>query len=1003
MAKSGQKSSQWAPAPEIMCSDIYHSKKTKQTRNSQLSHDYNSNDMKRRLRTPVFFFLLIGWSAQAQFDAMHYRTIDGIQNNLNTPNWGAVGDNLQRMASIGYADGIATPGGTDRPNPRAISNAIFAQSGIINDPFVLSDFFWVWGQFLDHDFGLTPDSPEFLPITVPRGDPLFDPFNTGSVVIPMNRNVSDPSTGTAPGNPRQHPNLITAFIDGSGVYGSEDERATWLRTFVGGKLKVSEGNLLPYNTLTGQYDSPVSHDAPEMDDPVALHEKHFVAGDVRANENPLLAAMHTVFVREHNLLCDEFAKKYPTWNDEQLYQHARKYVSGYIQAIVYEEWLPAMGVHLPPYEGYKPDVNPQLANLFTAAAFRMGHTLLNGNLMRVDDDGNTIPEGNMLLRDAFFNPFPIRDLGLEPFFKGMAVQTQQQFDNKVMDDVRNFLFGPPGAGGLDLAAININRGRERGLPDFNTLRQDLGLAAYTSFSQINTNPQAVQALEDTYGDVDKVDVWVGLLSETPMPGTLFGETLLNIMQRQFVALRDGDRFYYENDPVLTEEEKTHIKKARLHYVIMRNTGITLMQDEVFKSIPHSEVCDNLHVNVIGKINTEHGQPVANAATKLNIGASDFVLLTDTQGNFNFNDVRGCDVRAFDIEKDDHPLNGVSTFDLVVLRRHILGVAPFDTPYKYIAADVDGSGNVSIADLLEIRKVILSVTTAFPIGKTWRFVPADYEFANPNNPFNEDMPEKLDFDLMRMDMFRDFVGIKLGDLDGSWSSVQNAAPERREAAQPLALQITDVTLRAGELYEIPFRSAAFGALAGYQFALQYDAEALEFVEAKSAAVSITADNFGGMNEQGILTTSWVGDAQLRDATVLFTLTFRAKRNGKLSEILRLNQRYLAAEAYTGDLQTQPIELSYAPATAEAPGLVVYQNRPNPVTDATVIPFELPQTGQARLTIFDLTGRMLFTQAVDFEKGYNEFIINRSDLGTSGVLLYKVETDQAAVTKRMLMLE
>lgn len=959
--------------------------------------------MKRRLLTLVIFSMIIGGSAQAQFDATRYRKIDGSQNNPSNPQWGAAGDNLRRIVSIGYADGISAPGGMDRPNPRAISNAIFAQPSIINDPLVLSDFFWVWGQFLDHDFGLTPDSPEFLPIPVPQGDAMFDPFNTGNVIIPMNRNRFDPATGTGPGNPRQHPNLITAFIDGSGVYGSDEERAAWLRTFVGGKLKVSEGNLLPYNTLTGEYDSQVNHDAPEMDDAVGISEKHFVAGDVRANENPLLAAMHTVFVREHNTLCDELAKKHPDWNDEQLYQHARKYVSGYIQAIVYEEWLPAMGVVLPPYEGYKPDVNPQLANMFTAAAFRLGHTLLNGNLMRLDENGNVIPEGNMSLRDAFFNPFPIKELGIEPFFKGMAVQTQQQFDNKVVDDVRNFLFGPPGAGGLDLAAININRGRERGLPDFNTLRQDLGLAPYTSFSQINSNPQAAQALENIYGDINKIDVWVGLLSETPMPGAMFGETLLLIMQRQFTALRDGDRFYYENDPVLTDDEKAHIKKVRLHYVIMRNTGIQLMQDEVFKSMPHEQICDNLNVNVIGKVFTERGRPVVDATAKLNVSGSDFVLLTDVLGNFDFHNVRGCDVDAFAIEKDDNPLNGISTFDLVVLRRHILGISPFDTPYKYIAADVDGSGNVSIADLLEIRKVILSVTTGFPLNKTWRFVPSDYEFDNPNDPFNENMPESLDFDIMRMDMFRDFVGIKLGDLDGSWSSVQNATPETRDAAQPLALQVPDMTLQAGEVYEIPFRADAFGSLAGYQFALKYDVNALEFIEANSAAVSVSADNFGVLAEEGVLTTSWIGEAQLRDATTLFTLTFRANRDGRLSDLLTLNQRYLAAEAYSGDLETQPIELSYAPATAETTGLVVYQNRPNPVADATVIPFELPQAGQARLTITDLTGRTLFTQAGDFGKGYNEFSINRSDLGASGVLLYKVETDQAAVTKRMLMLE
>lgn len=956
--------------------------------------------MKRRLLN-LFIFLVIGWSAHAQFDAMRYRKIDGSQNNLSNPMWGAVGDNLRRISTIGYADGVSAPGGMDRPNPRTISNALFAQSNIINDPLVLSDFCWVWGQFLDHDFGLTPDGPEFFPISVPSGDALFDPFNTGQVMIPMHRNRFDPATGTSIANPRQHPNLITAFIDGSGVYGSDEERAAWLRTFIGGKLKVSEGNLLPFNTFSGQYDSPVNPDAPEMDDAVGMSEKHFVAGDVRANENPLLAAIHTVFVREHNLLCDELAKKHPTWGDEELYQHARKYVSGYIQAIVFEEWLPALGVILPTYQGYKSNVNAQVANIFTGAAFRMGHTLLNSNLMRLDDDGNVIPEGNMTLRDAFFNPFPIRELGLDPFFKGMAVQTQQQFDNKVVDDVRNFLFGPPGAGGLDLVSININRGRERGLADFNTIRQDMGLAAYTSFNQINSNPQAAQALQNLYGDINKIDPWVGLLSETPMPGALFGETLLTIMQKQFADLRDGDRFYYENDPVLTDEEKAHIKKIRFHYILMRNTGVDLMQDQVFKSMPHSEICDNLNVEVIGNVYTSNGAPVADATAKLGLGENEFVLLTNELGKFSFDPVRGCDVNYFELQKNDSPLSGMSTFDLVVLRKHILGIDPFDTPYKHIAADVDNSGNVSLLDLIEMRKVILSVTMEFPIGKTWRFVPFDYNFTNPNNPLAEAFPEKLAFDKMRMNMFRDFVGVKLGDLDGSFANIN--AIETRESAQPLALRLPDMALRAGEWYEIPFQVDAFGAIEGYQFALNYDANVLEFVDATSAAVAVSAENFGILADRGLITTSWVGEAQANAATTLFTMTFRAQRNGRLSEVLTLNPRQLAAEVYTENLEIQPLELIYGVVTAATSDLVVYQNRPNPVADATVIPFELPQAGQARLTVFDLTGRTLFTQAADFSKGYNEFTINRSDLGASGVLLYKVETDQAAVTKRMLMLE
>lgn len=959
--------------------------------------------MKRRLL--FLSILLIGGHVFGQFDASKYRTIDGSKNNPDHPEWGAAHTNLLRVGPVSYADGVSSPAGATRPNPRVISNTIFTQPGLINDPKVLSDFCWVWGQFIDHDFGLTPDGSETANILVPQGDPWFDPMNTGQVVIPMRRNKFDPNTGTSTANPRQHPNEITAFIDGSGVYGSDEERSLWLRAFIGGKLKVSEGNLLPFNTITGKFDSPIHPGAPSMDNAVGLTNKLFVAGDVRANENPLLAAIHTIFVREHNLLCDELSKQHPTWNDEQLYQHARKLVSSYIQAIVYEEWLPAMGVNLPPYEGYKPDVNPQLDNSFTAAAFRLGHTLLNGNLMRVDDNGNSIPTGSMPLRNAFFNPLVLREeKAMEQFLKGMAIQTQQQFDAKVVDDVRNFLFGPPGAGGLDLAAININRGRERGIPDFNTMRQAYGLPAYTSFDQINANADAANALKNLYnGNINNIDAWVGLLSETPMPGSLFGETLLAIMQKQFTALRDGDRFYYENDPVLTDEEKAHIKKIRLHYIIMRNTGVSLMQDHVFNSMPHSDICDNLNVDFSGRVFTPKGNPIVNVSATMGVGENTYATVTSDIGKFKFDPVPGCDVNYVELQKDDSPLNGISTYDLVVLRRHLLNITPFTSPYQVIAADVNGSGSVSIVDLAAIQKVILSLEEELPLGITWRFVPEDYDFTNQTDPFG--FPERLTYDVMRMNTVRNFVGVKLGDLDNSVRVNElQSVPEIREGVPVLVFRVQDMTLQAGEIYQIPFKTKDFKNIEGYQFALGYEPNALEFLSLERGALrDLSNNNFGIMPEQGLITTSWVGDAQVADNEALFTLTFRAQRNGRLSEFLALNSLKLSAEAYNQDLEVQPVALTFDQAPETAQSLIVYQNRPNPVANSTVIPFQLPEAGQVRLTVFDLTGRTLLSQVADFGKGYNEFSINKSELNATGLLLYKVESGNAAVTKKMLILD
>lgn len=529
------------------------------------------------------FLFLFGTFVLSQ----NYRTISGLYNNLVHPDWGSAGTKILVGPNVGYADGISAPAGPDRPNPRMVSNTIFLQNTMTNDPRGVSAFAWGWGQFIDHDLTLVPDHPfEKVNIPIPAFDPFFDPTGTGTAIIPLKRSDYDPTTGTSTANPRVHINAITAYLDGSAVYGSDSARATWLRSFSGGKLRTSAGNLMPYNTTTGEYGAPVDPSAPHMAMPLPFVYKYFVAGDDRANENPFLISMHTLFVREHNRICDELAVKYPDWTDEQLYQRARKLVGGIIEAIVYEEWLPTVGLYIEPYNGYDIERNPGIMNVFSAAAFRYGHTTLTSTMFRMDNDGNYVPQGNILLRDAFFNIGAVQEVGgIEPYLIGMSTMVQQDFDCKVIDDVRNFLFGAPGAGGMDLVAINLNRGRERGLPDYNTIRQEFGLSPVNSFDEMTGDPLMNLTLENIYHDIDNVDPWVGFLSENHMSDALFGETAMTILKKQFTDIRDGDRFYYENDVILTPEEKTWIKNTRLADVIRRNCPITCIHDNVFMAQP----------------------------------------------------------------------------------------------------------------------------------------------------------------------------------------------------------------------------------------------------------------------------------------------------------------------------------------------------------------------------------------------------------------------------------
>jgi len=534
----------------------------------------------QRIYLSVVFIVFISTFVNSQ----EYRTINGQGNNIDNPTWGMENGELIRTTSVNYKDGVSELH-DDKPNARVISNRVFDQPATTEDIFQLSDFVWVFGQFLDHDLSKVGNSNEPVLVIVPEDDEWFLP----GAAIALGR--SEVVAGTGVDSPRQYKNKITAFIDGSNVYGSNQETADYLRSFSHGKLRVSTGDLLPWNTTTGEFNDPKDGAAPAMDDDTHSGGKLYVAGDSRANENPLLTAMHTLFMREHNRICGELVLEHPNWSDETLYQTARKEVGAILQAITYYEWLPVTGLNIEEYSGYKPDVNPNITNLFSAAAFRVGHTLINSDIIRMDNNGDELSNGNISLRDAFFNPIVVSLAGgIDPYLIGMATQVQQKMDNKIVDDVRNFLFGPPGSGGgLDLAAINIARGRERGVADYNQLRAEFDLEPYTEFSQITSDPEALAALQSVYTDIDKLDAWVGMLSEEPMPNMIYGELLSVSLMEQFRDLRDGDRFYFENDDYFSEDDIARIKATTMQDVIMRNTDIDLMQDNCFGAMDHTKI------------------------------------------------------------------------------------------------------------------------------------------------------------------------------------------------------------------------------------------------------------------------------------------------------------------------------------------------------------------------------------------------------------------------------
>lgn len=530
----------------------------------------------------ILLVLLIGLTSEvhSQYSNFYqYRTYSGIFNDLRNFHEGRAGIALKRKSGKSFygQDGYQM---LYRGNARMISNTVCNQTADYPNKENLSSLVFTFLQFIDHDIIETAESKtEYAPVHVPTGDHYFDPFYTGQMEIPFFRSKKSREQGSD--GTRNQINNITAWLDGSVIYGSDEERAHWLRSGECGRLKVSHsphGDLLPFNTLNGEYDSPLDPDAPEMANDTDHHgvrRKLFVAGDVRANEQPGLTALHVLFAREHNRICDELAAK-GQCNDEKNYQYARKIVGGLIQSVLYNELLPILGIY-PGSDSYDRNADPGIMNTFATAAFRLGHTMVTNKIPLVHEPCGD-PTDYISLAQAFFNPSLINTHGLEAILGGLKWQAQEEIDVKLVDGIRNFLFGPPGAGGLDLAALNIQRGRDHGIPSYNQARDMFGLRRAQRFRDITKDRDTQRALEKAYGHVDRVDAWIGMLAEDSKPGRVFGELISVVLTEQFKNIRKADRFYYTRDYLLSRKTREEIDRTRLSDIIRRNTLLESMEE-----------------------------------------------------------------------------------------------------------------------------------------------------------------------------------------------------------------------------------------------------------------------------------------------------------------------------------------------------------------------------------------------------------------------------------------
>jgi hypothetical protein len=599
------------------------------------------------------------------------RTLDGAGNNAAHTDWGRAGTQYLRVAAPNYADGISSM--VSGPPTRYVSNRIFNDLGqnLFSENGV-SQWGWAWGQFMDHDFGLRDETPaEHAPIAFSSSDPL-ERFTNDFGAIDFSRTPAAPGTGVS--TPRQQINTISSFIDGSGVYGVNASRLDWLRQGIvdGNPTNNSALLLLPGGYLPRADSRGDASTAPPVDLMGALMgtpSRAAIAGDVRANENIALTAIHTLFAREHNRIV---AALPASLSDEQRFQIARRVVGAEEQYITYNEFLPALGIKLPPYYGYDPRVNPELGNEFAAVGYR-AHSMIHGEFDIEADTGQYTQaqldsfeaqgidveptadgfELTVPLNLAFGNPDLLQALGEGAVLRSLGAERQYKNDEQIDESLRSVLFQVPKPGNpdpsscgapvvnpdcfsgvVDLGAIDIERGRDHGMPSYNQLRQAYGLAPKTSFKAITgestegfpSDPQidpsdpiddpnildftklldaggqqlplgdqenAVTGIRRTtlaarlkaiYGNVNNLDSFVGMIAERHLPGAEFGELQYAIWKRQFESLRDGDRFFYLNDPELGRIEHDYGISYRhtLSFLIRANTGFTV-QPDVFQA------------------------------------------------------------------------------------------------------------------------------------------------------------------------------------------------------------------------------------------------------------------------------------------------------------------------------------------------------------------------------------------------------------------------------------
>ncbi|MEE9372659.1 MAG: T9SS type A sorting domain-containing protein [Saprospiraceae bacterium] len=418
----------------------------------------------------------------------------------------------------------------------------------------------------------------------------------------------------------------------------------------------------------------------------------------------------------------------------------------------------------------------------------------------------------------------------------------------------------------------------------------------------------------------------------------------------------------------------------------------------------ADACEDIvsgnSVLVAGRLTTESGDDIESVkvgiqSAQINMNESE---ITNVSGDYAFSNVATLYDYILTSEKNDDYLNGVSTLDLVLIQKHVLGLETLPSAYKVIAADVNNDAKVSAIDLIELRKLILGVYTELPRNDSWRFVDANQTFKTPANPwpFVESLTIRtLNHNVNDMD----FIGVKIGDVSGNAVANSIIAGGRSNNAT-LSFAALNQRVSKGETFTLSFTAKDNVYASGIQLSLEFNGVKLNGLS--SNVIDLQSHEY--VADDHSLALSWVNAGGIALDGDVFILSLTATANGSVSQMIQFGSAF-ASEVYTDDLETRNIQFSFEGETQNVvtSTFELFQNEPNPFNDNTSISFVIGEDGPATLSVFDVTGQMILEVSDNFNQGMNKITLNKSDLKTSGVLYYQLNFGGSIATKKMISVQ